>query len=456
LLVNRAACIYFAICSIAMTYQQTLDYLYQQLPMFSRMGAAAYKKDLHNTIALCDWLGNPQKKFKSIHVAGTNGKGSTSHMLAAILQQSGYKTGLYTSPHLIDFGERIRINGTMIDEAFVTAFVEKAKPICQQLQPSFFELTVAMAFDWFAHQHVDIAVVETGLGGRLDSTNIIHPLLSIITNIGWDHMNILGNTLPEIAAEKAGIIKNGVPVVVGELLNETEPVFLKKAAETGSFIHFAEQQYKATDITITATALQCSIKHLQYHHLKSYTLDLNGTYQAKNLCTVLTAVKALRLQGFMLSDAAVGTALAQVKKLTGLMGRWQVIAQEPLIVLDVAHNAEGIQQVLQQLSQYYKERNVHFVIGMVKDKDVSRVLSLMPATARYYFTHAHIPRAMAATDLQQLANNFGLSGASYANVNEALASAKQAANKNDVIVVCGSIFLVGEVNELKPVANLLV
>jgi dihydrofolate synthase / folylpolyglutamate synthase len=433
-----------------MTYQQTIDYLYQHLPMFSRIGAAAYKKDLHNTIELCTALGEPQNKFKSIHIAGTNGKGSTSHMLAAMLQQAGYKTGLYTSPHLKDFRERIKINGEWIAEDFVINFVERTKALSENIQPSFFELTVAMAFDYFAQQKVDVAVIETGLGGRLDSTNIITPLLSIITNIGYDHMNILGNTLPEIAAEKAGIIKPGIPVVIGEYLPETQPVFINKAAECNAPVYFASDKFAASNIVSSVQALHCDVTDIAQKITENFTLDLNGLYQTKNLCTVLCAEGILAQYGFTIKNESEKFALANTKKLTGLHGRWDVIAENPTIVLDVAHNEDGIKQVLNQVSEYRIKNKegriqIHFVIGMVKDKEVSKVLSLLPTDANYYFTNAHIPRAMDAVELKEKAAAFDLKGAHFDNVNQAIAAAKEKAAATDLIIVCGSVFLVGEV-----------
>jgi dihydrofolate synthase / folylpolyglutamate synthase len=435
-----------------MNYQQTIEYLYQHLPMFSRIGAAAYKKDLHNTIALCNAIGNPQNKFKSIHIAGTNGKGSTSHMLAAILQQAGYKTGLYTSPHLKDFRERIKINGKMISEDFVVQFVEQTKSLSESIEPSFFELTVAMAFDYFVQQEVDIAVIETGLGGRLDSTNVITPILSIITNIGYDHMAILGNTLEEIAAEKAGIIKPSVPVVIGEYLTETKNIFINKAKECNSEIYFAQEEYEAFNIAYTTQTLRCDIKNTAHHVIENFTLDLNGQYQTKNLRTVLCAVSILIQQGFAIKNEFEKFALANTKKLTGLHGRWDVIAENPTIVLDVAHNVDGIKQVLKQLAAgnaknfTHNRIKIHFVIGMVKDKEVEKFLSLLPADAHYYFTNAHIPRAMNAEELKNKAAQFNLQGDFYTDVNIAIAAAKQKAAITDLIIVCGSVFLVGEVD----------
>jgi dihydrofolate synthase / folylpolyglutamate synthase len=439
-----------------MTYQETIDYLYSQLPMFSRIGAAAYKKDLHNTIELCNALDNPQTKFKSIHVAGTNGKGSTSHMLAAILQQAGYKTGLYTSPHLTDFRERIKINepagqagGEMINEEFVIEFTERTKKITAEIQPSFFELTVAMAFDYFAKEKVDIAVIETGLGGRLDSTNIITPILSVITNIGYDHMNILGDTLELIAYEKAGIIKQHVPVVIGEYLPETKTIFTDKATAKNAPVHFAQEEYSISNIVAKTYTLECEVTSLKNNSSESFVLDLNGLYQTKNLCTVLCAEDILMEQGFLISNEAEKLALANVKKLTGLHGRWEVIADEPTIVLDVAHNEDGIKQILEQIKWSMVNgqwSNIHIVIGMVKDKEVSKVLSLLPKDAAYYFTNAHIPRALPAKELQKKAAVYNLTGKVFDDVNNAVTNAKKNAKKNDLIIVCGSVFFVGEVN----------
>jgi dihydrofolate synthase/folylpolyglutamate synthase len=429
-----------------MTYRQTIEYLYAQLPMYSRIGAAAYKEDLHNTIALCNAIDDPQTKFKSIHVAGTNGKGSTSHMLAAMLQQAGYKTGLYTSPHLKDFRERIKINGEMINRDFVVEFVERTKTISEQIQPSFFELTVAMAFDYFEKEKVDIAVIETGLGGRLDSTNIITPILSIITNIGYDHMDILGDTLEKIAAEKAGIIKTGVPVVIGEYLPETKNIFIEKAEQCNAPIYFAQDEYAVSNIHYTMQLLSCDVTSTEHNITEIFELDLNGLYQTKNIRTVLCAEGILMQQGFAIKNEDEKAALKNVKKLTGLYGRWDVISSNPTIVLDVAHNEDGIKQLLQQLSIVHQtSHNVHFVMGMVKDKDISKVLSLLPKNAQYYFTNAHIERALAYKELQEKANAFDLHGESFDEVNEAIKAAKNKAATDDIIIVCGSVFLVAEV-----------
>lgn len=435
-----------------MNYQQTIDYLYAQLPMFSRIGAAAYKEDLHNTIALCNALDNPQNKFATIHIAGTNGKGSTSHMLAAILQQAGYKTGLYTSPHLKDFRERIKINGEMISESFVVDFVKRTKTLSEKIKPSFFELTVAMAFDFFYQNEVDIAVIETGLGGRLDSTNIITPIVSVITNIGYDHMNILGETLEKIAGEKAGIIKPSIPVVIGEYITETKAVFENKGFENKAPLHFAQDEYVVSNIRSSSRRLTCDVKDIANKDTENFILDLNGLYQAKNLRTVLCAEKLLIKAGFKIKNDAEKQALANVKKLTGLHGRWDVISENPAIVMDVAHNEDGIRQVLIQVADFLQSENVpanrklHFVIGMVKDKEVSKVLSLLPKDAVYYFTNAHIPRALPAADLQTKALEFDLHGEVFEDVNDAIHSAKKQADMEDMIIVCGSVFLVGEVN----------
>lgn len=428
-----------------MTYEQSIEYLYSHLPMFTRIGAAAYKKDISNTIALCKALGNPEKRIKTIHIAGTNGKGSTSHMLAAILQEAGYKTGLYTSPHLYDFGERIRINGEMINQDFVIDFVEKTKPLCASIEPSFFELTVAMAFEYFADEKVDIAVIETGLGGRLDSTNVITPEISIITNIGYDHMNLLGNTLPEIAAEKAGIIKTGVPVVIGESIAATMPVFLNKAESVDAPIYFAETSFQVSfNNDAENTHKTCTAVNL--HNKNSIILnpDLKGAYQQKNIRTVLTAVELLKEKGYAVSDEIIRKALSKVSLLTGLHGRWEIIQQQPAIILDVAHNEDGIRMILQQLNAEYPGSKLHFILGFVKDKDVEHVLSLFPKNADYYFCNAHIPRALPYKELMQLAFTKGLKGNGYDDVNEALKVAKLTAKDNDVIMICGSFFTIAE------------
>lgn len=412
--------------------------------MFSRIGAAAYKKDLTNTIQLCDLIGNPQRRFKTIHIAGTNGKGSTSHMLAAILQKAGYKTGLYTSPHLRDFRERFRIDGAMIEESFIVDFTKRIQPAIDSIEPSFFEITVAMAFDYFEKNNVDIAVIETGLGGRLDSTNIITPELSIITNIGWDHMNLLGDTLEKIAFEKAGIIKPGIPVVVGETAAETRAVFEQVAAEKNAPLYFADQLRYAADWKMDHHHLKVQVTRNGHDERLPYRLDLAGFYQTKNLVTVLEAVHQLQQRGFTLPAAAVQDALHQVKPLTGLHGRWDIIQQHPFVVLDVGHNEDGMRQIVSQI-ELTEHEHLHIVIGMVKDKEIEKVLQQLPKEANYYFTKAQIPRALPEDELATQAAAHDLQGHSYADVNTALKAALQKAQKNDLIVVCGSVFVVGEV-----------
>ena len=413
--------------------------------MFSRSGASAYKKDITNTALLCNSIGDPQNKIKTIHVAGTNGKGSTSHMLAAIFQQCGYKTGLYTSPHLKDFRERIKVDGKMIAKDFIVSFVEKTKEISESIKPSFFELTVAMMLDYFVKQRVDIAILETGLGGRLDSTNIVMPELSIITNIGYDHMNILGNTLEEIAWEKAGIIKENIPVVIGETLPETKQIFLSAAVESRAEIVFAEDLFTFTDLRLYVDKLDVEMKNTNTQHIKNYTLDLNGIYQQKNLRTVVTAIEVLKKAGYLFDENKMHSALSKVKLLNGLYGRWDIIDWEPMIVLDVAHNEDGIKQLLFQL-KLFSYKNLHILFGVVKDKDISKMLSFFPETATYYFTKAQISRALPEGELLEKAKQHNLNGTHFPNVNIALSAAKKNAEKDDMILVCGSVYLVGEVN----------
>lgn len=412
--------------------------------MFTRIGSAAYKGDLSNIIALASQLGDPHLQFKSVHVGGTNGKGSVSHMLAAVYQTAGYKTALFTSPHLYDFRERIRINGEMISEEAVIEFVKQIRPMIEEISPSFFEITAAMAFHFFAKEQVDIAIIEVGLGGRLDSTNIIRPELSVITNIGWDHMNILGDSLQAIAGEKAGIIKEGVPVVVGERQLETDAVFVQAAAEKGSELVFAADIYQPQSTQWRNDHLEVDVLHVPEKRVLGFSLDLAGIYQQKNLCTVLAAIDQLTKQGYYFVDLDVHYALTQVKGLTGLTGRWEVKSREPLVVLDVAHNESGIRQVMHHLDNIEYDQ-LHIVIGMVKDKEVSTVLSLLPKTARYYFTEAHIPRALPAKELQQAAAVHHLKGEVYENVDAAIEAATEAADPADLVLVCGSVFLVAEV-----------
>ncbi|QHS56030.1 bifunctional folylpolyglutamate synthase/dihydrofolate synthase [Mucilaginibacter sp. 14171R-50] len=424
-----------------MDYKATINYLYTQLPLFTRVGASAYKADLTNTIALLNFVNNPQHKFKSVHVGGTNGKGSTSHMLAAILQVAGYKAGLYTSPHLKDFRERIRINGAMISEQAVIDFVALHKHDFEQIQPSFFEMTVALAFDFFAKEQVDIAIVEVGLGGRLDSTNVINPLLSVITNIGWDHMNLLGDTLPKIAAEKAGIIKPSIPVIVGEYQPEVAEVFINKAKEVNAELVFASAVKDAVG------SRESEVRNLDYMEIDApfhIQLDLPGSYQLKNVRTVLTAVDELRKQGFIITDEHIVTALKQVKTLTGLHGRWEVLSRSPLTICDTGHNPEGITEVLKNIAAVNYE-HLHFVIGMVNDKDSSKVLAMLPTEATYYFCRPDIPRGLEAESLRLKAESFNLHGNTYPSVKAALQAAQANATDKDLVFVGGSTFVVAEV-----------
>lgn len=436
-----------------MSYQDTIDYLYSRLPLFSRIGPAAIKADLHNTIAICDFLGNPQNKFKTIHIAGTNGKGSTSHMLASILQEAGYKTGLYTSPHLYDFRERIKVNGIMCSETFVTSFTNKMKPFIEKVEPSFFEITVGMAFEYFADENVDIAIIETGLGGRLDSTNIINPILSIISNIGMDHVALLGNTLPEIAYEKAGIIKQATPVVISEVIPETKNIFEQKANSLNAPIYYAEEyiQFKSFQNNWQTSLFEFNqpLIHLLDAPLfpKSFTVecDLPGKYQYKNLKGVLVAMQILATMGWQISASKILKGLLHVGKNTGLMGRWECIQTTPRIILDVAHNEHGIKALLEQLESLHYAQ-LHIITGMVKDKDVNAVLNLLPKKAKYYFTQSHIPRALPVSELAAKGNAFDLNGSQFENVNIALQSANKNATANDLILVIGSVFLVAEVD----------
>ncbi|MEJ7558536.1 MAG: folylpolyglutamate synthase/dihydrofolate synthase family protein [Pedobacter sp.] len=427
-----------------MDYQQTLDYLYSRLPMFTRIGASAYKKDLHNTIALCEHLGNPQLKFNSVHIGGTNGKGSTSHMLASILQEAGYKVGLYTSPHLLDFRERIRINGQMIQKEFVQTFTEQIKPVVEKLDPSFFEVTVGMAFKYFAENEVDIAIIEVGLGGRLDSTNVITPLLSIITNISLDHTNLLGNTLKEIALEKAGIIKDKVPVIIGEFDEETAVIFLQKARQTCSEISFADQINNVKEVRYENDTLVLTIHNGSKNIFDDLKLDLTGSYQLKNVLSVVEAVESLVKQGFEIKAEHVYSGLNNVTRLTGLQGRWHTLGHNPLIICDTGHNEAGIKEVIANLNRLAYNK-LHIVLGMVRDKDISSVLKKLPKDALYYFCNPDLERALPAEELRLQAVLQDLKGGSYPTVAEAFSMAKKAASINDAIFVGGSTFVVAEV-----------
>jgi dihydrofolate synthase/folylpolyglutamate synthase len=412
--------------------------------MFTRIGAAAYKADLSNTITLCAALDNPQNKFKSIHVAGTNGKGSTSHMLASVLQEAGYKVGLYTSPHIKDFRERIKINGQKIEKQFVVHFTENIKTKITEIQPSFFEITVAMAFAYFAKQQVDIAVIEVGLGGLLDSTNVIIPELCVITNIGLDHTNLLGTTLPEIATQKAGIIKASVPVVISQTQEETERVFTNKALEKNTSIFFADKVMEVIGMDSATIGLQkMKVVNTAKMSITNYELDILGKYQQKNVKGVLLALEILQQYNWNISAQNIVDGLKNIKNNTGLMGRFDMLETSPMLIADVAHNADGITEVLAQIKNI-PHNNLHIITGFVADKAVDKVLALFPKNANYYFTQANIPRALLKENLQETAKQYQLNGEVYNNVNTALQAAKAKASKEDIILICGSFFIIAE------------
>ncbi|SDB54683.1 dihydrofolate synthase / folylpolyglutamate synthase [Flavobacteriaceae bacterium MAR_2010_188] len=404
-----------------MSYQDTVEWMFQQLPMYQNIGKSAFKKDLSNTVKLSSHLDNPEQNFKSVHVAGTNGKGSVSHMLASIFQTAGYKTGLYTSPHLKDFRERIKINGEVITEDYVVDFIENNKVFLENNSLSFFEMTVGMAFDYFSQEDVDIAIIEVGLGGRLDSTNIITPEVSVITNIGFDHMSMLGNTLDAIAYEKAGIIKKYIPVVIGETQSEIEPVFNQISSERNSDIYYADKLVKT--------------------QLKS---DLEGKYQEKNIKTVLQTISILKNLGYHLPDDDVENGLLHVVGNTGLMGRWQTLQESPRVICDTAHNKEGLTYVVNQLAEQ-EYNQLHIVFGVVADKDLDSILPILPRHAKYFLCSPNIARGLAVNLLQAKFNHYGIDGAAYPSVNDALYAAKISAEKNDLIFVGGSTFVVAEV-----------
>ena len=421
-----------------MTYDETVTYLFNCAPPFQQVGGAAYKEGLSTTIELDNHLGNPHRKFRTIHVAGTNGKGSTSHTLAAILQESGYKVGLYTSPHLIDFRERMRVNGIPASEEYIIDFVEKHKSFFEPLQPSFFELTTAMAFNYFAEQHVDIAIIEVGLGGRLDCTNIITPELCIITNISLDHTQFLGSTLQEIASEKAGIIKSGVPVVIGETTPETKEVFANKAKECNAPITFAEEEALLTD----ATPLESGYKY-NSRIFGEFCGELGGDYQQKNTNTLLSAIRILCDKGFGITGDSLRKGFENVCSLTGFMGRWQKIQDKPRVVCDAGHNIGGIKYITEQLARV-DCKQLRIVFGMVNDKDITSVLKMMPKNAIYYFTQASIKRAMPADELKEMAKGYGLNGNSHPTVKQALEVAITESSNDDFIFVGGSCFIVAD------------
>jgi len=427
-----------------MNYSQTIDFLYSQLPAYHRVGKAAYKNDLNNTIALDNYLGNPHKKFLSIHVAGTNGKGSVSHMIASVLQEAGYKTGLYTSPHLKDFRERIKVNGVMIPESEIVTFVTKCKSIIETVQPSFFEITVAMAFDYFASENVEIAVIEVGLGGRLDSTNIITPVLSVITNIGHDHMDLLGDSIVKVAGEKAGIIKSGVPVVISESNSETDGVFRNKALASGSEIVFADKNFKC--LLEESSGITGARKYVVEVIGKDLRIQgespLGGDYQSKNIQAVYQAFRKC-CEGFKISDKDIKDGVRKVTINTGLSGRWHILSNNPLTICDTGHNREGLEYVFRQISRIKKQK-LHMVVGFVNDKDLSSVLPLFPKDAIYYFTRASVPRALDQDILKQSAENYGLNGKSYPDVKSAVDAARANASVGDLIFIGGSTFVVAD------------
>lgn len=423
-----------------MNYQETLNYLYNSAPLFQNIGQGAYKEGLENTLKLDEYFKSPHKKFKTIHIAGTNGKGSCSHTIASILQSAGYKTGLYTSPHLIDFSERIRVNGKPIDQQFVVDFVREHKHFFEPLHPSFFELTTAMAFLYFAEQQVDVAVIEVGLGGRLDCTNIITPDLSVITNISFDHIQFLGNTLADIAREKAGIIKHNIPVVIGETTEETLPVFQNKANSESADIRFAEKENHILNAERDTSTGGYIYQTDRYKDLKG---ELGGLCQTKNTNTILTAIEVLLEKGYKISENDIRKGFGNVCELTGLMGRWQKIESNPTIICDTGHNIGGIKYIAEQLSEM-EYTNLHIIMGMVNDKDINGVLELLPKNAIYYFTQASVKRALPAEEVKRLANIHGLSGKSYPSVETALEEAKKKAEKNDLIFIGGSSFIVAD------------
>ncbi|MGB3466140.1 MAG: folylpolyglutamate synthase/dihydrofolate synthase family protein [Cyclobacteriaceae bacterium] len=426
-----------------MTYQEVLDYLYSQLPMYQKQGKTAFKKDLSNTLALCELLDNPQDAIKTVHIAGTNGKGSTAHSLASVLKEAGYKTGLYTSPHLKDYRDRIRVNGDMIPEEAVITFVEHIRSAINDIQPSFFELTVAMALDYFRKQEVAIAIIETGLGGRLDSTNVITPLISVITSIGLDHMDLLGDTLEAIAGEKAGIIKPGIPVVLPkELPGDTKSIFLRHASEKNSSVNTRAEQYSCTP-----TAQGVTVYRQKDQLLEKLTPGIRGIYFLRNLPTVLEAIEELRLAGFSISEANVIDGIEKISTNTGLKGRWQKLGDNPLMITDVGHNTDGWKDILAHMATI-EFRQLHIVLGMVADKEADTIFDLLPSDAIYYLCEPNIPRAMPVRKLAEHARKAGFTYTTVGDVNECIDLARQNAGKDDFIFIGGSTFVVAEIKDL--------
>ncbi len=427
-------------------FQEVLSYLYGLLPMYQRVGNSAIKKNLDNTIALCKHYGDPHLKFKSIHIAGTNGKGSVSHMLSSVLQEAGYHTGLYTSPHLKSFTERIRVNGLNISEEYVIDFVESSKAIIEKVEPSFFELTVAMAFKYFADSRVDLAVVEVGLGGRLDSTNVIHPLVSLITNIGLDHAEMLGDTLEKIAFEKAGIIKQGTPVVISERQETISNVFLEQAGNKKADLYFAGDELQCKNVRSEIYRLKFDLYKCNQLMIEGLVTDLAGKYQVKNVPGVIKVLELLP-QEFSVSKDEIRKGLGKVVVNTGLKGRWQILQESPLVICDTGHNVEGITEVVRNLSEtpYHK---LYLILGMVKEKDCQKILELLPKEANYYYCEPDIPRMQSAVRLNEVARSIGREGGIIPDVNEALDFVLQKANKDDLIFIGGSNFVIAELKNL--------
>lgn len=421
-----------------MNYQEAVHYLLEQLPMFQRIGAAAYRADLGNITALCEILDNPQKETKFIHVAGTNGKGSVTHIIASILQAQGYKVGVFASPHYRDYRERIKINGKLISKPFIAKFVTENQEKFKSVNASFFEITTAMAFEYFKKKKVDYAVIEVGMGGRLDSTNIITPLLSVITNISFDHTQFLGDTLPKIAAEKAGIIKPNIPVVIGETHPETKEVFTKQAKANNASISFADKELKLSDFRSDIKGIYFTLNKKNYHS------DLSGDYQKKNITTALAAIKQLQSQGIEIKESAIRNGLSCIKTSTYFIGRWMVMSKKPLVIFDSAHNEGGIRELVSQIKNI-KYKQLHFVYGTVADKDINHILSMLPKKASYYFCKPDIPRGKEASDLLNEANAHKLKGVIYTSVKKAYKAALSKAMKDDLVIVSGSIFVVAEV-----------
>jgi dihydrofolate synthase/folylpolyglutamate synthase len=428
-----------------MNYQQTIDFLFSQLPMFQRVGGPAYKSNLDNTIAICKTLGNPELKFPSVHIAGTNGKGSVSHILASVFQEAGYKVGLYTSPHLTDFRERIRINGIKIPQDKVVEFVQSTKPLFENIQPSFFEYTFGMAIHYFAEEKVDIALMEVGMGGRLDSTNVVRSILSVITNIGLDHTQFLGDTIEKIAVEKAGIIKPSIPIIIGETQEEIKSVFVETAKVNQADIYFADDEYTLKP------KHSADIHYNEFDVLKNGEVfigglqtDLKGKYQSKNFITAFKAIDLLNELGFQLIPDQLKKGFKRTKENTGFAGRWQILNKNPLTVCDTGHNINGISEIIDELKEL-KFDKLHFVLGMVNDKNIDSILELLPKEANYYFCKANIPRGMDQHQLKQMAQQKKLNGEVFDSVNEAFNVAKQQAKSNDLIFIGGSTFVVAEV-----------